>query len=58
MTSSQTRGLGYGTTLAFAAIVGMPALLAAVGFMAGILQAVLYNGLSRFHGGIAIRFTG
>lgn len=41
--SSETPGLSYGTILAFGALVGMPVISAAVGFVTGLIEATLYN---------------
>ncbi len=50
-----TRGsLNVGTVLAFMAIVGMPAVFAASGFVAGAIGAFLYNVFARWFGGIAL----
>lgn len=38
-----TPGLGWGTALAFLALIGMPLVFAACGLVAGTLGAVLYN---------------
>ena len=44
-----TRGLNWGTLLAFGALVGMPALFAAAGFVVGALVALVAKGI----GGLA-----
>ncbi len=44
--------LGFGTALAFLAIIGMPILFAAFGFIAGALGAFVYNAFARWFGGI------
>jgi hypothetical protein len=41
--SNETPGLSYGTILAFGALVGIPAIGAAFGFITGIIGAFLYN---------------
>jgi hypothetical protein len=41
--TSETPGLSYGTLLAFFALAGMPLIFACAGFIAGLVQAVLYN---------------
>jgi hypothetical protein len=41
--SAETPGLSYGTILAFGALIGMPAIGAAFGFLTGIVGAFLYN---------------
>ena len=38
-----TPGLSYGSILAFGALVGMPLIFAAFGFLLGMVEAVLYN---------------
>ena len=47
-----TPGLSYGTILALGALIGMPLIFAAVGFVAGIVEALLFNLLSRWFGGL------
>ena len=49
-----TPGLSYGTVLAFGALIGMPAIFAAGGFILGIVGAVLYNVFAKWFGGINI----
>ncbi|MBT8141344.1 MAG: hypothetical protein HKN88_05225 [Gammaproteobacteria bacterium] len=49
--------LGYGTALAFMALIGMPLLFAAIGFLCGVLIAILFNFAARFTGGIDIELT-
>ncbi len=39
----ETPGLSYGTILAFGALIGMPVIFATLGFLLGILEALLYN---------------
>jgi hypothetical protein len=48
ITSNETPGLSYGTVLAFGALIGMPAIGAAFGFITGIIGAFLYNLLIKF----------
>ncbi len=43
ISTSETPGLSFGTLLAFGALIGMPLIFAAAGFILGILEAVLYN---------------
>ncbi|MDH3699238.1 MAG: hypothetical protein OER83_05400 [Flavobacteriaceae bacterium] len=50
----ETPGLSYGTLLAFGALIGMPLIFAAVGFVAGIVEAVLFNLLVRRFGGVKL----
>ena len=50
----ETPGLSYGTILAFGALIGMPLIFAAVGFVAGIVEAVLFNLLVRRFGGVKL----
>lgn len=47
-----TGTLNSGTALAFLALIGMPALFAACGFLAGLIGAPLYNLIARWSGGI------
>lgn len=56
ITSEETPGLSYGTVLAFGAIIGMPIIFAVFGFLAGIVEAVLYNIFARWFGGLKIDF--
>lgn len=56
ITSWETPGLSYGTVLAFMALVGMPIIFAIVGFVAGLVEAVLYNLFARWIGGIELDF--
>lgn len=51
-----TIGLNGGTALAFFAIIGMPLMSAAVGFIAGAIGAVLYNQFAGWFGGIESGF--
>ena len=51
-----TPGLSFGTVLAFGALVGMPLLFAAAGFVAGMVEAILFNGFARWTGGFKIDF--
>jgi hypothetical protein len=52
----ETPGLGYGTVLAFGALIGMPLIAAAVGFVEGLVEAGLYNWTAKWFGGIKIDF--
>lgn len=54
--SDQTPGLSYGTILAFGALVGMPILFMIGGFLMGIVEAILYNLLSKRLGTIGFDF--
>ncbi len=56
ISSSETPGLSYGTVLAFGALIGMPLIAAAVGFVVGLMEAVLYNWTAKWFGGIKIDF--
>jgi hypothetical protein len=51
-----TGTLNSGTVLAFGALIGMPVIFAAFGFVAGALGAFLYNVFARWFGGIAMDF--
>lgn len=51
-----TPGLSYGTVLAFGALIGMPLIFAAVGFVAGIVEAVLFNLIAKWFGGLKPNF--
>ena len=46
-----TIGLNWGTAMAFMALVGMPVSFAAIGFMLGLVEAVLYNLFAKWFGG-------
>ena len=46
-----TPGLSYGTVLAFGALIGMPVIFGLIGFAGGILEALLFNIISRWVGG-------
>lgn len=54
--SSETSGLSYGTLLAFGALIGMPLIFGATGFLTGICEAILYNLFAKLFGGIKINF--
>ena len=54
ISTSETPGLSFGTILAFGALIGMPIIFAFFGFIAGSLGAFLYNGVSKWFGGIEI----
>ncbi len=56
ITSNETPGLSYGTILAFGALIGMPLIFAGIGFILGIVEAMLYNLFARWFGGITISF--
>jgi hypothetical protein len=49
-----TQSVNQGTALAFLAVVGMPALFAAAGFIAGVIGAPIYNFAARWFGGIEL----
>lgn len=51
-----TVGLNVGTALAFLALLGMPVMFAAFGFMAGLIEAFLYNLFAGWFGGMEIDF--
>ena len=52
-----TPGLSYGTVLAFGALIGMPVIFGVIGFLGGIAEALLFNILSRWTGGIKWNFS-
>jgi len=54
--SSETPGLSYGTLLAFGALIGMPIIFAIGGFILGIVEALLFNWVARWFGGLDIDF--
>lgn len=49
-----TGSLNSGTAIAFLALLGMPAMFAAIGFIAGAIGAFLYNSYAKWGGGIEI----
>lgn len=49
-------GLGYGTVLAFGALVGIPLVFMVVGYMMGVLEATAYNLYMKWHRPIDIDF--
>jgi prepilin signal peptidase PulO-like enzyme (type II secretory pathway) len=51
-----THGLSFGTFLAFGALVGMPIIFALLGYIFGLLEALLYNWYARWFGAIDIDF--
>lgn len=57
ITSSETPWLNYGTLLAFGALFGMPILFAGVGFLLGIIDAILYNIFAKHFGGLRSNLT-
>ena len=56
ISSSETPGLSVGTILAFGALIGMPLIGLLVGFLLGILEAMLYNVYARILGGLRLKF--
>ena len=56
ISSSETPGLSYGTILAFGALIGMPIIFAGIGGMVGIFEALLFNVLSKWLGGVVLNF--
>jgi hypothetical protein len=52
--SASTPGLGFGTVLAFGALIGMPIIFATFGFIVGLIEAFLYNLFARWFGGIVL----
>jgi hypothetical protein len=51
----ETPGLSYGTLLAFGALMVMPFMCAVVGFALRLVEALLYNVLVRWFGGLELR---
>jgi hypothetical protein len=49
-----TGTLNSGTALAFLALIGMPVIFGAFGFITGAIEAYLYNTASKWFGGIEI----
>lgn len=54
--SMTTSGLSLGTLLAFGALIGIPIMFGIAGFLTGILEAVLYNLIAKWFGGLKIDF--
>ncbi len=54
ISSAATTGVGYGTALAFLAIIGMPIMFGIVGFVAGLIAAGLYNLVAQRVGGVEV----
>lgn len=52
----ETPGLSFGTILAFGALIGMPLIFGAFGFILGLIGALLYNVYAQYFGGIKIDF--
>ena len=57
VTTPETSGLSYGTVLAFGALIGMPLIGAAFGFICGLVGSILYNGFAKKFGGIELKFN-
>jgi hypothetical protein len=53
--SSETPGWSLGTILAFGALIGMPVIGVAVGFILGLIEAWLYNAFAKWFGGISLK---
>ena len=51
ITSASTPGVGWGTALAFLALIGMPSIFATFGLIAGAIGAFLYNSVAGRVGG-------
>jgi hypothetical protein len=47
-TTSETPGLSYGTFLAFGALLGMPVIFTIVGFIIGVIVAIIYNLFAKY----------
>ena len=56
ITSTSTPGVGYGTALAFLALIGMPVTFATFGFIVVLIEVFLYNLFAGWFGGIEIDF--
>ena len=56
ISSESTQGLSYGSLLALSAIIGMPLIFGVLGYLMGIVEALLYNLLYRYVGGLKIHF--
>ncbi len=53
---ASTPGLSFGTVLAFGALIGMPLLFVFIGFLFGIIEALLFNLVAKRFGGIQVPF--
>ena len=49
-----TDSLNSGTAIAFLALVGMPAIFGTLGLVVGAVEALVYNFLARWFGGLEI----
>lgn len=56
ITTQETPGLSYGTVLAFGALVGMPIVFAACGFILGLIEALLFNLFAKWLRKLSINF--
>jgi len=56
ITSSETPGLSSGTLLAFGALIGMPIIGTVAGLFLGIIEALLFNLVAGWFGGLDIDF--
>ena len=54
--SAETPGLSIGTLLAFGALLGMPMIFSVLGFLLGLLEAILFNFVARWFEGMNLRF--
>ena len=52
----ETPGLSYGTFLAFGALFAMPLIFAVVGFVGGIVEAILFNLFAKWFGRFKLNF--
>lgn len=52
-----TIGLNLGTALAFLALIGMPLIFGFAGFIVGIIEALIYNLLANWFGGMDVDFA-
>jgi len=48
LASESSSGISGGTLLAFGAIIGMPIIFAVIGFVLGLIEAMLYNIMVKF----------
>lgn len=54
---ASTPGLSIGTVYAFGALIGMPMICGVTGFVAGVIEAVLYNLYAKFFGGLDEKYV-
>ena len=56
VSTDETPGLGYGSILAFGALIGMPLLFAAFGLVSALVGGILFNLFSKWLGWVKLDF--